>query len=241
MKNNRSLCPLCRSLPRWVGRTLICRCGWYKFFSEKIEKAIEASIMRKMILISFLLLGFLVYLNRWGGDSFSLIPLKTKQWMNQLDKNSYVNLQNICTKKKRYDCAEKAHKSYFQFSGDLEVLVDLAQLQYLRKKTEEALRTYHQYFFRKGRNTNAAYNYARLLEGQGNTKFALAYYKYALLGKSGATVQLPVMRSYISLLFRSGQTKKAKTELLKMSSFFKNANPLIQQEYKRWSIQFSRS
>ena len=181
-------------------------------------------------------MGLVVYLGSWGSASLKIAPLKIKQWTGQLNEQSFSNLNEICLKLKKYNCVEKSHSSFFRSSGDLKVLEQLGEFQYRRKKIKEAALTYNKYFTQKGKSIKASYNYARILEEQGKVKYALSYYEYALKARPN-TVQITVMRSYINLLVKSGQVRKAKQVLVRFKPLLKRSSSLVKQEFKRWDKQ----
>ena len=118
----------------------------------------------------------------------------------------------------------------------MKILAKLGEFQYRRNRLESASKTYKEYFTKKGSSVKAAYNYARILEKQGQVEFALSYYQYALNARPN-TVQITVMRAYINLLVKSGQVNKARQELVKFKPILKRSGSLVQQEYERWQKQ----
>ena len=233
---NNTNCPICGSQIKKAGNTLFCDCGWNKSMNKKQEMKIQNKIAKGIFVAGLGLMGFIVYFSHWGSSSFSIVPLKAHQWTGTLNENSFSSLKKICMSMKKYNCVEQAHNSFFRSSGDLKVLEELGDFQYRRKRSDQASKTYAQYFRNKGNSVKAAYNYARILEAQGQTDFALSYYQYALKARPG-TVQVTVMRAYIDLLVKSGQVNKARQELLKLKPLLKRAGSLVQQEYDRWTKQ----
>ena len=233
---NFSNCPVCGSQVKKAGNTLFCDCGWHKSMNKKKEMKIQNKIAKGIFVTGLGLMGFVIYCSHWGPSSFSIVPLKARQWTGTLNESSFSNLKNLCMSMKKYNCVEKAYKSYFRSSGDLKVLEELGDFQYRRKRFDHASKTYAKYFTKKGNSVKAAYNYARILEAQGQTDYALSYYQYALKARPG-TIQITVMRAYIDLLVKSGQVNKARRELLKLKPMIKRAGSLVQQEYDRWKKQ----
>ncbi|MYE07719.1 MAG: hypothetical protein F4X95_03085 [Oligoflexia bacterium] len=229
-------CPVCGSKANKAGHTLFCKCGWSKSLNKKTEMMIQKNIVKNIFIAGFGLMALAMYLGHWGSASLKIAPLKISQWTGQLNKDSFTKLSDICASLKKYDCVEKAHISFFRSSGNLEILEQLGDFQYRRKKFNQANKTYNQYFTNKGNSVKAAYNYARILEKAGNTEAALSYYKYALEARPG-TIQVTVMRSYIDLLVKSGQRNKAKQELLKLKPLLSRVGSLVKQEYNRWNKQ----
>ena len=231
---NKLNCPVCGAKLNKAGHTVFCKCGWNKSFNNKQLMAMQKQIAKGLFIAGFGLMSTIIYIGNWGSHSFSIIPLKARQWTGQLNTQSFDRLKNICMELKKYNCVEKAHRSFFNSSDKLEVLEQLGEFQYRRKKINSASNSYNQYFTNKGRSVKAAYNYARVLEKQGHVDSALSYYKYAL-GVRPNTVQITVMRSYIDLLMKAGKRSKAKAELLKFKSILKRSGSLVQQEYDRWN------
>ncbi len=229
-------CPLCGLEIKKAGKTLFCKCGWSKSCNEKLQKLIQKKIAKNIFLAGLGLMGGIIYLSYWGSASIKIIPLKVSEWTGQLNEKSFSSLKNICMNLKKYDCVENAHKSFFKSSGKMEILEQLGDFQYRRKKFSQASNTYNRYFSQKGNSVKAAYNYARILEEMGDTGSALSYYRYALKARPGV-IQITVMRSYIDLLVKSGQKYKAKQELLKLKPILKRADSLVKQEYNRWKKQ----
>ena len=231
---NNINCPVCGAKLNKAGHTLFCKCGWHKSLNKKQQMAIQKHITKGILIAGFGLMSSIMYVGNWGSHSLSIIPLKARQWTGQLNTNSFNKLKNICMELKKYNCVESAHSSFFRASNKLEVLEQLGEFQYRRKKFDSAGKTYNQYFTKKGRSVKSAYNYARVLEKQGHVDSALSYYKYALSVRAN-TVQITVMRAYIDLLMKAGQQSKAKAELLKFKPILKRSGSLVQQEYDRWS------
>ena len=230
-------CPNCGADIEQAGKTLMCpECGWYKSFNGKQQMKIQRRITKGIFIAGLGLLGVIVYVGNWGHFSISVIPLKLSQWSGQLNERSFERLKGICMHLKKYDCVEQAHLSFFQSSSHLDILEQLGEFQYKRKKMEAAYKTYSQYFESGGKSIKAAYNYARILELQGKVQHALSYYKYALKVRPDK-VQVTVIRSYIDLLVKSGQMRTAKSELLKLKRSLERAGSLVQQEYERWKKQ----
>ena len=194
----------------------------------------QKNITKGIAIAGFAIMSAIIYFGNWGSYSISIVPLKARQWTGQLNEQSFDRLKNICMDLKKYNCVEKAHSSFFNSSDNLEVLEQLGEFQYRRKRINHASKSYNKYFTKKGRSVKAAYNYARILEKQGHVDSALSYYKYALSVKPNV-VQITVMRSYIDLLMKSGQKSKAKAVLLKFKPILKRSNSLVQQEYDRWN------
>ena len=227
-------CPVCGAKLNKASHTVFCKCGWHKSLNKKKEMAIQKQIVKGIFIAGFGLMTSIIYLGTWGSHSLSIIPLKARQWTGQLNEQSFDKLKSICMDMKKYNCVEKAYSSFFKSSGKLDVLEQLGEFQYRRKKINLASKTYNQYFTKKGRSVKAAYNYARVLEKQGHVNEALSYYKYALSVRPHK-VQITVMRSYIDLLMKSGQRRKARAVLLKFKPILKRSNSLVQQEYDRWN------
>ena len=231
---NQINCPVCGASLNKAGHTVFCKCGWNKSFNNKKIMAMQKQIAKGIFIAGFALMSTIVYIGNWGPHSLSIIPLKARQWTGQLNEQSFDRLKNTCMELKKYNCVEQAHSSFFNSSDKLEVLEQLGEFQYRRKKINQASKSYNQYFTKKGRSVKAAYNYARVLEKQGHVDSALSYYKYALSVKPN-TVQITVMRSYIDLLMKAGKRNKARMELLKFKPILKRSNSLVQQEYDRWN------
>ena len=229
-------CPNCGAKINKTGNTLHCQCGWSKSLNQAKEKQIQHKIAKNIFLSGIVLMGFVIYLGNWGSSSLSIVPLKARQWTGQLNESSFKKLTSLCGQLKKYNCVESAHKSFFSSSKNLRVLEKLGEYQYRRNKVAEASKTYKEYFTKKGSSVKSAYNYARILEKQGQVEFALSYYQYALKARP-QTVQVTVMRAYINLLVKSGQVNKAKQELAKFKPILKRAGSLVQQEYARWHKQ----
>ncbi len=231
---NQINCPVCGANLNKAGHTVFCKCGWSKSFNNKKIMAMQKQIAKGIFIAGFALMSSIVYIGNWGSHSLSIIPLKARQWTGQLNEQSFDRLKNMCMELKKYNCVEKAHSSFFNSSDNLEILEQLGEFQYRRKKINPASESYNQYFTKKGRSVKAAYNYARILEKQGHVDSALSYYKYALSVKPNK-VQITVMRSYIDLLMKAGKRSKAKAVLLKFKPILKRSNSLVQQEYDRWN------
>ena len=231
-------CPLCGEKFNKAGKTFFCQCGWHKSCNKKIQSRIQKEVAKGIVMAGIGLMAGIVYINHWGTSSFKAMPLKIAQWTDQLNESSFTSLKKMCLELKKYDCVEQAHHSFLRSSGNLEVLAELGNFQYRRRKFKAASMTYNQYFTKKGKDVKAAYNYARILEKEGKAKSALSYYEYALTMHSN-TIQVTIIRSYINLLVKSGQHNKARQQLLKLKPLLKNASVLVQQEYDRWNQQIN--
>ena len=229
-------CPVCGSSLKKAGQTSFCACGWSKSFNQKEQKQAQKSIAKNIMIAGFGLMASIVYIGSWGSSSFEIVPLKARQWTGQMNKASFARMKHICMRLKKYDCVENAQKSFFQASGDMKALEDLGEFQYRRKRFEQAKRTYHQYFTKKGTSVKSAYNYAKLLEKTGKNDDALSYYQYALKVRP-KSVQITVMRSYIDLLVKTGKSHQARQELSRLKPMITRAGSLAQQEYNRWNQQ----
>ena len=229
-------CPVCGSSLKKAGQTSFCSCGWSKSFNQKAKQSTQRKIAKNIIIAGFGLMAGIVYIGSWGSASLEIAPLKVRQWTGQLNASSADRLKNICMKSKKYDCVEKAQKSFFQSSGDIKALEELGEFQYRRHKFDQAEQTYHQYFTKKGTSVKSAYNYARLLEKKGKKEHAISYYQYALKTRPHS-LQVTVMRSYIDLLVQMGKTNQARQELSRLKPMITRAGSLAQQEYNRWNKQ----
>ena len=227
-------CPACGGKLQTAGNTNFCKCGWSKSFNKTREKEMNWSIARNMLFASFFVVGFMVYFGYWGSASLQIIPLKVQQWTGSLSPSSFAKLKTVCMELKKYNCVESAHTSFFQSSKELEVLEQLGEFQYRRNRFSAASQTYNLYFTQKGSSIKAAYNYARLLEKENQIDMALSYYEYALKARPN-TLQITVMRAYIDLLIKVGKPEKAKQALIQLRPFLKASNPIVQQEYNKWS------
>jgi len=230
-------CPACEAGIEQAGKTLMCpECGWHKSFNRRQQMKMQSRVAKGIFIAGLIVSGFIMYVGNWGPFSLSIIPVKVSQWSGQLNEQSFKRLKGICMSLKKYDCVEQAHLSFFQSSGHLDILEQLGEFQYRRKKMEAAYKTYSQYFKSKGKSVKAAYNYARIMEKEGKIQDALSYYKYALKARPDK-IQVTVIRSYIDLLVKSGQVRKARRELLRLKPLLERAGSLVQQEYERWRKQ----
>ena len=229
-------CPNCGNKIKKTGNTLHCQCGWHKSLNQTKERQIQNKIAKNIFIAGLTLMGFVVYVGNWGSASLTIMPLKARQWTGTLNEKSFQKLTSLCLQLKKYNCTENAHRSFFRSSNDMKILAKLGEFQYRRNRLESASKTYKEYFTKKGSSVKAAYNYARILEKQGQVEFALSYYKYALNARPN-TVQITVMRAYINLLVKSGQVNKARQELVKFKPILKRSGSLVQQEYERWQKQ----
>ena len=233
MKANLFNCKVCGSKLKKSGQTVFCQCGWHASNNHKSLTRLNQKAIKGIVAVSFALMLGVAYLGSWGSSSLSIIPLKIAQWTNSLDEASFTKLKNACMRLKKYDCVEGAYASLYKSSRDLQALSELAHFQYRRKDFHSAVQTYRLYFKNQGRDITAAYNFARLLEKNSNTVDAEKYYKFALVARPDV-IQVTVMRSYIDLLVKTGQVKKARKELVDFKPTLKRAGSLVQQEYVRW-------
>ncbi len=233
---NHFNCPVCGSQLKKAGQTSFCSCGWSRSFNQKEHKRAQTAIAKNIVIAGLGLMAGIVYIGSWGSSSVSIAPLKARQWTGQLNPASFQKLKTICMRLKKYDCVEKAQESFFQSSGDMKALEEMGEFQYRRKKFDQAQKTYHRYFTQKGTSVKSAYNYARILEKSGQDKHALSYYQYALKAEPD-TLQITVMRSYIDLMVKMGQTHQARQELSRLKPVITRAGSLAQQEYHRWNKQ----
>ena len=236
MKANLFNCKVCGSALKKSGQTVFCQCGWHASANNKNLAQLNQKVIKGIIAVSFALMLGVAYVGYWGSSSLSIIPLKIAQWTNSLDEASFTKLKNVCMHLKKYDCVEGAYTSFYNSSHDLQALSELGHFQYRRKDFHSAAQTYRMYFKNQGRDVTAAYNFAHLLEKANNTADAEKYYKFALMSRPGV-VQVTVMRSYIDLLVKTGQIKKARKELFNFKPILKRAGSLVQQEYVRWQKQ----
>ena len=236
MKTHLLNCKVCGSELKKTKRTAVCQCGWYISLNHKEDKKLNYNAIKGIMAVSLVLVLGVAYIGSWGSSSLSVISLKVQQLTGSLDQAEFTKLKNICMGLKKYNCVEKAYRSFYRSTGDLEVLNELAEFQYRRKDFSSARLTYAAYFQREGRDVKAAYNFARLLEKKGQVKSAEEYYKFALMSRPG-TIQVTVMRSYIDLLVKTGQLGQARKELVEFKPLLKTASSLVHQEYGRWQKQ----
>lgn len=206
------VCPRCKmevAVDRKSLATVVCNhCG--KTISnneEKLERSIENSTLKFMVLFTVFVLvgGFL--LTNWDTHSLEVIPLKVKELIGMTSPSDREQLASICLDLKKYDCVEEQYKKAAQI--DPQKYIRLGQFQLQRGEQQAASGSFAIYFQNGGTDINAAYEYAKLLGDAGQIDAAVKYFEQILDAKKDV-LQVSVIYAYVKALVKSGKYAEAK-------------------------------
>ena len=89
-------------------------------------------------------------------------------------------------------------------------------------------------------DSQAAYNYAKLLDKFGEKEKALEYYNKILNQQGDSSIHVNVVRNKIDLLIRMNKKDKAMNTIKEVKAMTKEHDNYMQQEIKRWVDQVRR-
>jgi len=208
------ICPQCQqnvSEERAQSAVIVCNhCGFTQNTLEgEMDKQHDNRFMKVVLIGAAIGLATFIHFVHWDVYSFSILPLKAKQWTGTASSEDLRLIAKICMERMRYSCAENALIGVTEKDAtDLDSVFQLGELQRKTGKQDAAITTFQQYFSRGGNSAEAAYSLARLFETRGNTKDASDYYARALLAKPDV-LQITVVQAYVAMLMKNGQSKEA--------------------------------
>ena len=214
-------CPRCGLQTKKLVNTWICTCGWTH--SNKKEASQTPVIVGLFLVFSLLSVG-LFHFFQWGSHGFSIL------FAGQGDKIE------ICKDLKKYDCVEKAYQALFEQNGDIKILEELGELQFKRKKFEEAKSTYTLYFSKEGKSYKSAYYYAHSLSQTGDLSTAIQYFD-SILKSNPNVLMVTIMESYLQILVSNNRHSKAKEVLAWMDAKNKGATN-VSNQIEIWRKKF---
>jgi tetratricopeptide (TPR) repeat protein len=237
-------CPACGdNIPqdRYVGESVICRCGWSNSTKAKKEvaKQTDRTILAIAVFAAFIVASFIQVVN-WDKYFFSIIPLKSKQMLSLASTTDFVRIAEICMERKKFDCAEQAYFGAYEANPkDLTHLEKLGDLQVRQELMLSATKTYDTYFASGGANIDAKYNYAKALAATNNTEKAEQYFREVLMAKPD-TLQITVTRHYIEMLVKNNDLQKAKRVIEHFRKQGFNTSLFMKKEYEEIQQKLSR-
>ncbi|RME17657.1 MAG: hypothetical protein D6797_02110 [Bdellovibrio sp.] len=194
-----------------VTGVFMCTCGWTGSISAAALSKQDPT--RKtipfLVLISTLVVAGLIHVINWDTYALKIIPLKVSQWFHVANKSQLQKIVQICEAREKWSCVEGAYEDMVrQDPENTELLALLGQAQMKSENWVGAAQSFQNYFLKKGKSVEVAYNYALVLEKMGQVSAAERYYKY-ILSSQKHQLQPKVMRSYVLMLMRDKQYKKA--------------------------------
>lgn len=205
-------CPRCKlevSIDRKSLNPVVCNhCGMtISNNEEKLERSIESSTLKFMVLFTaFVLIGGFLLTN-WDTHSLEIIPLKAKELLGITSPSDQEELASICLDLKKYDCVEEQYKKAAQL--DPQKYVRLGRFQLQRSEPQAASGSFSVYFQNGGTDIDAAYEYAKLLGEAGQIDEAAKYFEQILSSKKDV-LQVSVIYAYVKALVKSGKYAEAK-------------------------------
>ena len=215
-------CPRCGHSVRQVSKTLICQCGWTY---SNTKEAGQKTIILGMFLTALAFAGFLFHFFQWGTHGFSV-----------LFSDSSKKIE-ICMDLQKYDCVEKNYTKLFQTTGELNVLENLGEFQFKRKKFSSAAKTYKSYFSKEGKSYKAAYYYAHSLVKVGDIESAISYFDSILRSKPNI-LMVAIVESYLEILVTNKRIDKAK-EILSWFNKVNNKTDSTKNQIQIWRKKFN--
>ncbi len=238
-------CPACGSHlqdSNYCGSTIVCSCGWTKSFaSEKsLHQSAKRSVTFMVLFGAVFVLSFIQAVN-WDTHSVSIIPLKMKQWSKTAEPADLLRVVEICSMRNKHDCVEEAYRDLYALRPqDTETLVDLGHLLFLRAKMAEAAKVFAEYFQKGGKNSDAAYDYARALTHIGKGDEAIKLFQ-AVLGEKKDVFQVTVARTYIQALIKYQKWSQAKATIEHYRKLSSSSHMFMERELKEIESQLKRS
>lgn len=215
------------------GQTMVCDCGWtHSYANNASSKKKVDSVVLTMILTCSLFVASFVHAVNWDTHFFAIIPLKLKQFSGLAKADDLSKIVEICSLRAKDDCVETAYKKMFELNTrDINVLAQLARVQFNRANLKDVVKTLEVYFSQGGKSADAAYDYARALAELGRYEDALKYFKFVLNSKP-KVFQIEVARSYVQTLIKNKKFVQAKSAIEHYRRRSASSAFFMEKEYK---------
>ena len=212
---NNNFCPRCHSSTPAGSvqqRLMICgTCGHSTHPAHRnSEKQVDKNFLTLAIGLSvFFVLGF-IHLMNWDKHSFSIVPLKAKQYLGTASLYDYSQIVTICKERGKVNCVLGAYKGAVRSNPkNLKALGLYGHTLALLKKDALAAQMLGRYFALGGQDPHRAFDLAKVLKRNNKSQEAEKYFKLALKAKPDV-VQISVIQAYVDMLIKTRRLSVAK-------------------------------
>ncbi|MEQ1664889.1 MAG: hypothetical protein ABL927_05885 [Bdellovibrionales bacterium] len=229
-----SICPVCENLipaDRILSGNAYCPCGNVMRSQQQIKKE-TLRMSAPVVVFSILFIGAIIHGINWDKYFFTIIPLKMMQMISVSSAADLKQIAKICNARKKTNCEVEAYEQAFDVDHkETDGLNAAADIHFINKKYNLALRDYTQYFLNGGKSIDARLKYAQVLAELNSIPEAKKQYDYLLLIDTKNS-KFDVARAYVELLVKHKDYVTAKNIILRYRRADANSSMFLQKEWK---------
>lgn len=197
---------------------------------SKTDQELENATFVVTATLGGLIVATLLQIYSWDKYALDIIPIAAKEVFSMTSPSDWEQKAQICMELKKWDCVETEYAKAAQTDGKL--YVRLGNFQFERKKFDRAARSYSIYFQHGVENPEVALAYAKTLTELNQFEDAAKYFEIVLDRKTD-TLQVPVIHSYVKILFKNGRFGRAKTLIEDVRKSSPTAAQFMEAEYQQ--------
>lgn len=197
---------------------------------NKVEQELENSTFVVTAILGGIIAATLIQIYCWDKYALEIIPIAVKETFGATSPSDWEQKAQMCTELKKWDCVESQYTKAAQLENDKYVRLGL--FQYGRGKIERAANSFSIYFQHGGTNMDAALAYAKSLTELNQSEEAAKYYELVLESKPD-TLQVPVVHSYVKMLFKNGKFGRARALIEDVRKSSSTAAQFMEAEYQQ--------
>ena len=201
---------------------------------NSVDQELERSTFLAITTIGGLVIAGLLQIYAWDKYALSIIPLQILELTGQSTASDWEKMAAHCIELKKWDCAEEQYKKAAQ--NDDQLYLRLAEFQAAHKRWERAARSFGIHFSKSPKvsaeHLEPAITYAKILTELGQGDEAAQFYELALAAKP-ESLQVPVIHSYVKLLFRDGNFARARGLIEEVRKSSSTAAQFMDSEYQQ--------
>ncbi len=172
----------------------------------------------------------LLQIYSWDKYALDIIPITVKEVFSMTSPSDWEQKSEMCAVLKKWECVEEQYLKAAR--TDNSKYVRLANFQFQRGKFDRAARSFSIYFQHREDDPDAALTYAKTLTELNQGEEAAKYFELVLDAKPDI-LQVPVVHSYVKMLFKNGKFGRAKTLIEEVRKSSSTAAQFMDAEYQQ--------
>ena len=164
----------------------------------------------------------------WGSRAAEVPFLKLAQVTGTASVSSLEDIIAICRERAKWTCAENAYIDLYEKTKDASVVARLADMQ-RKLGSPQALQTYAAYTNVGGKDADALYQYAQLLEKSGDIEGALTMYANSAAA-SGDRLPVRATTGLVRILMQERRFEEALAKIKEFQASAGNAENYFNTE-----------
>lgn len=197
---------------------------------SQADQDLENSTFIVTTALGAIVIAALIQIYVWDKYALDIIPITVKEVFGATSPSDWEQKAQMCTELKKWECVEDQYTKAAQ--TDSKKYLRLGHFQFGKKKFERAARSFSIYFEHGGDDLDTTITYAKTLTELNQVEEAAKYFEAALDAKPD-TMQVPVIHSYVRLLFKNGKYGRARTLIEDVRKSSSTAAQFMDAEYQQ--------